>query len=74
MSQFPWTVLQTQSAISLFVTQPMIAFVLIETVFVVNLEMFKLVEDVFKLSASAVAVEFCERVWVGLMYIIPYRK
>ena len=31
-------------------------------------------EDIFKLSASAAASEFCEWVWVGIDVYIPHRK
>ena len=31
-------------------------------------------EDIFKLSASAAASEFCEKVQVGIDVYIPYRK
>ena len=31
-------------------------------------------EDIFKLSASAAASEFCEGVWIGIDVYIPHRK
>ena len=48
----------------------MTILVLIGMVFVI----IKLIKDIFKLSASAAASEFCEWVQVGIDVYIPRRK